>query len=251
MPGQLTANAAGTWRDWREASCMPERCFCESVGVGVVRQPANSLSSGAFVIVAILALWQARTFHGTRRRVEGQSAVRFAVAVALVGLGSSFFHASLTFWGQTADVLGMYLVATFLLLESVAQRSQWSARQHDARFWGGNAVLLAVLIGLPGLRRYLFAVLVGAILWSEWRNVSLARASGSATPRVATPRVATPLVLAVGVLAVGFAVWVLDITGVVCSPDSPLQGHALWHLCGALSTWMAYRAIGHPARRTS
>jgi hypothetical protein len=218
---------------------MPDRCFCESVGAGAVRQPANSLSSGAFVIVAIAALWQARTGHGVHRRAAG----RVAVAVSLVGVGSAFFHATLTFWGQTADVLGMYLVATFLLLESIAKSTQWSTRRHDALFWGGNAVLLAVLIGVPELRRYLFAALVGAILWSEWRHRRLSRASESTAP----PMVA-PLASAVGVLAVGFAVWVLDITRVVCAPDSPWQGHALWHLCGALSTWLAYRAIVRTTR---
>ncbi len=230
---------------------MPDRCFCESVGAGPVRQPANSVSSSAFVIVAIIALWQARTGRDANRRAAG----RFAVAVALVGIGSAFFHASLTFWGQTADVLGMYLVATFLLLESVAKRTGWSARRHDAIFWGGNAVLLAVLIGVPEFRRYLFAALVGAILWSEWRNAQLARASASATPLVTTPLattplMATPLASAVGVLAIGFAVWVLDITRVLCAPESPWQGHALWHLCGALSTWLAYQAIVRTTRAT-
>lgn len=221
---------------------MPDRCFCESVGAGVVRQPANSLSSSAFVIVAIGALWQARTGRG----VDGRAARRFAVAAALVGLGSAFFHASLTFWGQTADVLGMYLVATFLLLESVARRRRWSARQHDALFWGGNAVLLVVLIGVPALRRYLFAALVGAILWSEWRNLRVRRGTNSASPTGSTT-----LAAAVGVLGVGFAVWVLDLTHVLCAPNSPWQGHAVWHLCGAVSTWLAYRTIvrvEHPAQ---
>jgi len=226
---------------------MPERCFCEAVSAGVVRQPANSLSSGAFLIVAIAALWQARDARRVDARrvnggigggIGGRAATRFAAAVTLVGLGSAFFHASLTFWGQTADVLGMYLVATFLLLESMARKTRWSARQHDALFWGGNAALLTVLIAVPELRRYLFALLVGAILWSEWRNLQLPDAGGSARP----------LMAAVGVLAAGFAVWVLDLTRVVCAPESPWQGHALWHLCGAASTWLAYRAIVRPLR---
>ena len=180
--------------------------------------------------MAIAALWTARKeLHGDRR-----AAVRFAAAVTMVGVGSAFFHASLTFWGQTADVVGMYLVATFLLLESVAQRSRRSAGQHDARFWGGNGMLLAGLVIIPEVRRYLFAALVLAILWSEWRNRTRSPVAGSP---------ARPMVTAVGVLAAGFTVWVLDITRVVCAPDSPWQGHALWHVLGAASTWLAYRAI--------
>ena len=85
---------------WREASCLPDRCFCEAVQSGTVRQPANAISSSAFVVMALLVLMRSRT----------PTAWRFAGAALVVGVGSAFFHASLTFWGQTADVLGMYLV---------------------------------------------------------------------------------------------------------------------------------------------
>ncbi len=200
---------------------MPDRCFCESVRGGIVRQPSNAISSGAFVVVALLVLVRSRS----------STAWRFACAVFVVGVGSAFFHASLTFWGQTMDVLGMYLVATFLLLESMSRSRRWSAVDQNVLFVGGNAALLALLVGLPSLRRYAFAALVLAILWSEWTH----RRRGIVT----APRRA--LTAAVGVLAFGFGVWILDITRVLCAPDSVWQGHALWHVCGAISAWLAYR----------
>ncbi|MEQ1693947.1 MAG: ceramidase domain-containing protein, partial [Gemmatimonas sp.] len=146
-----------SWTDWRTASCMPDRCFCEAVHAGAVRQPANAISSGAFVVVALLVLMRSRT----------PTAWRFASAVFVVGAGSAFFHASLTFWGQTVDVLGMYLVATFLLMESLSRRRRWSAVTQNVLYVSGNIALLALLVGIPGLRRYAFAALVVAILWSE------------------------------------------------------------------------------------
>lgn len=200
---------------------MPDRCFCEAVHSGTVRQPSNAISSGAFVVVALLVLMRSRT----------PTAWRFASAAFVVGVGSAFFHASLTFWGQTADVLGMYLVATFLLLESMSRRRRWSAATQNVLYASGNVALLALLVGLPSLRRYAFGALVLAILWSEATN----RRRGIVTAPLRA------LATAVGVLAFGFALWILDITHMLCAPDSLWQGHALWHVCGAVSAWLAYR----------
>ena len=46
---------------------------------------------------------------------------------------------------------------------------------------------------------------------------------------------------AAAALGVAFLIWVLDITQAVCSPESALQGHAVWHMLGALAGWCLYR----------
>ena len=191
--------------------------------MGRIRQPSNTVSSLAFVAVSLLVL----------RRAPDARAWRFAAAVLLVGVGSAFFHASLTFWGQTADVLGMYLVATFLLLESLSRRHEWSAALHTALYVASNTALLAALVSVPALRRYAFGLLVFAVLWSEWTNRR--RRVEAASARL--------FAIAIGVLAAGFGVWILDIMRWLCAPQSPWQGHALWHLCGAASAWFAYRSM--------
>jgi dihydroceramidase len=40
--------------------------------------------------------------------------------------------------------------------------------------------------------------------------------------------------------AVAFAIWNLDQNGQFCAPGSLLQGHAIWHLLGALALWFAF-----------
>nr|MCU0283912.1 ceramidase [Candidatus Nanopelagicales bacterium] len=47
-----------------------------------------------------------------------------------------------------------------------------------------------------------------------------------------------PLWTGIGLLAVAYALWVLDERGVLCAPDSPLQGHAAWHTLTAISALM-------------
>src|SRR5688572_22117478 len=86
---------------WKPASCMPDGCFCEAIRDGVIRQPLNALSSLAFVIVGVLVVLAMR-----RMSV-------FALAMAVIGFGSAFYHASLGFVGQFVDVTGMYLIATY------------------------------------------------------------------------------------------------------------------------------------------
>ena len=40
--------------------------------------------------------------------------------------------------------------------------------------------------------------------------------------------------------AVAFAIWIMDQQGTLCVPDSLVQGHAIWHLLGALSIWLNF-----------
>ena len=46
------------WDSWRPATCLPDDCFCEALGEGLIRQPANTWSSFAFVAVALWVLFR-------------------------------------------------------------------------------------------------------------------------------------------------------------------------------------------------
>jgi hypothetical protein len=41
-------------------------------------------------------------------------------------------------------------------------------------------------------------------------------------------------------LIAAFVLWVLDLTKILCAPNSWLQGHALWHVLGALAAGFLY-----------
>ena len=40
--------------------------------------------------------------------------------------------------------------------------------------------------------------------------------------------------------AVAYGIWITDNTRFICVADSLLQGHAIWHILGALSSGMLY-----------
>ncbi len=107
------------WSMWRPATCLPDACFCEAIGAGFIRQPIDTWSNLAFVLVGLLILEDVLRPSSTRSNLLAQRrtyGVVYAVAVILIGLGSWFYHASLTFVGQWFDVMGMYLLGTFMVL---------------------------------------------------------------------------------------------------------------------------------------
>jgi dihydroceramidase len=216
------------WPGWAPATCRPDACFCEAIRPGPGAQPANTASALAFVLVA------AAIVAAVRRERRGGTADAlghtFAAAVLVTGIGTAFLHASLSLVGQFVDVMGMYLLVTLLLLYDVARRWPVSPRALVLGYVAVNGALAAILYTWPTLRRYVFLVLVLATL-----AAGVARARSGAADLDARL-----LWRAAGLLAVGFAIWAVDLARVACAPTSPLQGHAVWHLCGAGAAWLAF-----------
>ena len=195
---------------------MPDSCFCEAVRPTGIRQPSNSASSLAFVLVALLVL-----ARGSNKTI----ATLFALTLAFVGIGSAYFHATLSFTGQFFDVLGMYLVATLALLMSVNKIRRMSTGVMFGLYAAMNALLAVVLYTAPEWRRWIFGALLVGIIWAELRDRE------SRKPY---------LIRAVVVMTVAFIIWIADFTRVLCAPESLVQGHAVWHILGAVAAWYLY-----------
>lgn len=218
------------WSVYAPATCTATHCFCETPRTGdLVLQPADSWSSYGYVLAGFLMI----VIAGGRDRVSAMpplAARTLGLTAIAVGLGSVLMHATLTLWGQFVDVAGMYLVGSFLLVRALARWRSIPDGRAVAIYAALCAMLIAVLILMPEVRRWLFAVLlILAIL------VELVFA------RPLRPGARVGYYLG-GILvnATGFAVWILDQRGLACSPHSLLQGHAAWHLLGAISLWLSF-----------
>lgn len=229
----LTALLLGLGPDWSiyaPATCTATRCFCEFPRTGsLILQPAASWSSYGYAFAGMLMIVLARGAQWRSGFASG-AAQWFGVTAIFVGLGSVLLHATLTLWGQFFDVTGMYFTSGFMLVCAVARWRDLSQRQAIGLYVGLVAALLAVLYGVPEVRRWLFAVVLIAAIAVEM---------GLARPL--RPGVRTGFYLAgIAAKAAAFTIWNLDQHGVVCAPRSLFQGHAAWHLLGASALWLTF-----------
>ena len=157
----------------------------------------------------------------------------FGLAGIYLGLGSGFFHASLTRYGQQCDVGGMY--ATMICLAAYAIGS-WLPK-----------------VQVPRTRRLfpswpVLAVLViyGSVYFTYYKwDYSFSEISGYLTGILvlfAGVSLIQPgkylqfrwFVAALVAINLGSKIRDLDIAGQFSGPDAIFQGHALWHLVSCL-----------------
>lgn len=223
--------------------------FCEVAHWRYFAQPANTLSNLGFVAAGLALAWRAR-WPGAHLTPPSLT-TPFAVIVALLGPASMAMHATESALGGQLDVLSMQLLASF------------AAAHGLARVWGkagptggrlGPVLFIAFLAvstyaALRGGRVPLvhhagngaFAVMLLAAFAAELR---LARRA-SLVPWWGLGAVAS--------IVIAFVIWVPSQTGRAwCDPTSWIQGHAAWHLLGALAAYLLgrhYTAFGaQPSR---
>jgi Ceramidase len=237
----LLAALGPDWSAYAPASCTATRCFCEWPRAGsLIVQPANSWSSYGYAFAGFLMILQSQG-RGWVSGFHKHAAAYFGITAIFVGLGSVLLHATLTLWGQFFDVMGMYLVSGFMLVSAIARWRNMSMRSSALLYLVVVGGLLTLLYLVPEVRRSLFAVVLLAAIGFE---MILAR------PLRCNVRVSYYLI-GIAVKAVAFTIWNLDQHGVVCSPESLLQGHAVWHLLGATSLWLTFLYYHSEQRRVA
>ena len=241
----LLALLGPDWTLFAPANCLASHCFCEAARDGaLVLQPANSWSSFGF---ALVGFWIMLPPGGVAKSgvFSGWLPLWFGLTSVVIGAGSFLMHATLTLWGQFADVLGMYLLGGFILVYAAQRWLSLPSRAGLALYLALSALLILLLWAMPEVRRWLFALLLGAAIVVE---LMLARPR---RPSVQSAWLGYALLFYVA----AFAIWLLDNSHTLCAPDAPLQGHALWHLLGAISVYCTYRYYrsedASPARATS
>jgi dihydroceramidase len=211
-----------TWQRWEPATCTKTGCFCEAPNTqSPIRQAANTYSSLGFVFSGMFIV--ASACKGIRLSVCYSTLM--GLASIIVGVGSAFYHASLTFIGQFFDVFGMFLLAAFMLVYAFERIWKLRISTTLGLFLTINILLSWLQIAIPDTRRYAFAiVLVIALVFEYYFRKKV------------NPQINVQLLqIGIGLLAGAYIIWILDNTRIVCFETSLLQGHAIWHLLGAVS----------------
>jgi hypothetical protein len=231
------------WRGLQPATCMPDRCFCERLHAGVIRQPINTWSNLAFISVGVIVLAVAvRDFtlaplakRANLMRANWVYPIIYGAVTILIGLGSLLYHSSLAFVWQTVDVTSIYLLASFMLLYNLSRMHRMRGGAFVGSYLLANFVMGYVAIRWPLTRRYIVVLLILAVLVCE---IIICKKRRPRTDMRFFRAAYTSLILA-GVS------WILDIGRVICLPDSLLQAHALWHVFMAAAigfTFFYYRS---------
>ena len=226
---------SNVWNNWNPATCLKTGCFCESVNAhSPIRQTANTYSSLAFVFSGMILLAQRKYI---KRLAYSYSAI-MGISCLIIGIGSAFYHASLTFIGQFFDVFGMFLLAAFMLVYALERIRNLRLPTNLGLYLLFNIFLSVLQIAISDTRRYAFAiVLIVALLFESYFR------------RKDKPQIEVRwLRYGIGLLTAAYIIWILDNMRVLCFENSLFQGHAVWHILGAVSVLFLHRYYASEAK---
>ena len=203
--------------------------FCEAARDSLVKQPANTFSNAGFVVAGLMIAWHARRTSA----LSTQMSTAIACLVVLLGPGSAAMHATQSELGGHLDMTSMYLVSAFALAYAL---QRWRGTPFLAVFIAG--VAFGELAGLWHAEipvvTYAGNVAFGLMLIAAIVIEVLIRRRGRIR---ANPAYA---ITALCSMITAFVIWNVSKTW-LCDPDSLIQGHAIWHVLGAVSAYFLYR----------
>jgi ceramidase len=210
-------------------------CYGERPRAGaLIQQPACTWSSLAYALAGLWILWRlgAGAPQASRNPLLRPSAcaVGYGLIALSVGPGSMFFHAALTRWSQWVDQASMHLLTSWLIAYAVTRVGRlgrgWFAGIFAALFVAANAIILTWTQQGPLVFAVAITVAFGCLAWLV-------------AARWDPPKVRGWIGLGGSAAMLGVAFffrWASEKEGrPMYAPDTWLQGHAVWHVLGALA----------------
>lgn len=197
---------------------------CETIGVGVLAQPVNAITSATYIAIGLWLVAGALR-RGTSERATG---VAFGLVVTSIGIGSVAFHGPQPPGSRLVHDLSLAAVFTLIAARGLARILGWSEKAALGTFVATTVLVGAVLAAAPGGWLVLIVVSGAAALGVE---IFRYRTDGRNAP---AGGVAWGLGAIAALLVIGGAVNLLGRSGAaLCDPQSMYQGHALWHVLTA------------------
>jgi hypothetical protein len=229
-------------------------CWCEAfavseIGQPGVRQPFNTWSNlMALLYGAIVGLgvWWTRThpsgLSANRMRSTAVYPLTYICVVIFLGLGSMWFHASITAFGGVVDQISMYAFANFILAYTIAR--VFPRHWPDWPVYVGYG-LLTFLLTLLGATLHLDAVPISAALIAVVVLIYAVFEGyiGFGRPDLRSDWVGYVAFYIPAVVALGLAmlVWAMSQTGRPwCDPQAAFQLHGLWHWLAGITSVLLY-----------
>lgn len=200
--------------------------WCEERVCGWINEPANTWSNLPYMAFGLWIISHA----GRRGSPAGRA---FGAVVIVMGVFSFLYHASNNFLTQCLDFTGMFLMAFFVLAAN-ARRLGWPRRGLGALYLA--AVVLATLALRP-----LHAAGIPIQLTIAAAGVVIALSEYAARAKTGDRGSLKTFYCALATVSAAELCSVADYKRILCDPSNHwLQGHAAWHILGAVAMPMIY-----------
>ncbi|GAA4401696.1 hypothetical protein GCM10023187_16110 [Nibrella viscosa] len=205
----------------------PQRFFHQSI---------NTYSNLAYFFFGILILLIARHDHRHRTNRPTNRLAGFplmGVCFVYLSIGSAFFHASLTYAGERINMNATYSILLTLVditLYYIGHRIRLSGSPRAMGNFAvsGDWLVLPIALRVPSSRLVPALILLlnaGMVIhyvqFRRQRSISI-------------------VLLSLVLVVLAICIRTLDVQKVGCDPYFFFQGHALWHLLTALSSFCSY-----------
>ena len=206
--------------------------FCEENISSYIAQPANTWSSLIYIFIGTFLFFLSKSSKNLLLKFLG-------LIVILIGLFSSFYHASYTFWGQFLDLGSMFLFSSYLLVFNLRRLhiQFFTTKKLFFVFFALVSISLSMVYFIKtindfniGIPIFIFQLL--AVLILEWRLYR----QGTNNYKIHN------LLIALVILIISFIFWILDFSRIWCGQETfhLINGHALWHILNSFSFIFIY-----------
>jgi len=208
---------------------------CDPYATGFLREPANAISSAAFVLAGAGILIASQPGVAGSGELVSHRRTVFALLVASVGVGSFIQHGPHPEWQAYAHDLPLAAVLVFVATDAAADLT---GRELSNRWWLVPSATLVPVVAL------------GATASTIAQAVLAAAAIGGNLLRAARrPVLRRVLISALVIAAAGVTIGSPSDPTSLCRADGLLPRHAIWHVLAAAALWRLATVIG--ARRAS
>ncbi len=219
---------------WYQAHMLypPNVDWCEQKVCSIFMTPFNTLTNLAFMLLG-LYIW-------SQMKKSPSKILRFfGIAMYTVGFTSLIYHASLNFYTQVLDFIGMYMFCVLLIMcnrsRGPVEGRTWPAPPRTFyRFWIwvlGITVLTTVSGKLiPHFPIQIFVLLlIFEIIRTEFKKTAPSRKF---------------FWMSFASLVVAATFSALDAARILCfSENHFFQGHGMWHVFSAIALYFSFRHI--------
>lgn len=213
-------------------------CYCETIQWdALVVQPLNTWSNFGPILAGLYLLYIIDKTAPSATNITANPMLSatfhskmYGLLVIFIGIGSFYFHGSMTQLGGVLDNISMNTYITFLICYNFQRIFRFSNKLLLSIFCIVN-IILGWLAIIPDVGRFSFGILVGGEILFEFFVLLLSKKG-----KISFQRDWRLYLYSVMVFGFAFLVWQLSKTDALfCYPDSFWQGHALWHYLDGLA----------------